>query len=303
MKREARLLWLLIALYAAARVTQAFPDRLPMIGIVAAHVLCPLVFFVVHGSRVYGWRGSLVFLSFCLLFGNVLENLGVATGFPFGHYHFTEVMGPKLFRVPILLGLAYVGMGYLSWVVGGLISGGGIVIRPLVAACAMVAWDLSQDPVWANLVHGWIWHDGGSYFGVPLSNFFGWYLTVYLIYQSFALYLARDSAPSPRVPAAYWRPAVLMYAVSAAGNLFVRPPAGVSVVTDAAGTQWSIHGILMASALVSIFIMGGFAVAAWLRIPATEAEPALPGCWSPIARRAPWSRPPKRAQSPWRPFP
>jgi len=42
-----------------------------------------------------------------------LSNLGVRTGFPFGHYSFTNLMGPKLFAVPILLGLAYVGMAYM----------------------------------------------------------------------------------------------------------------------------------------------------------------------------------------------
>jgi uncharacterized membrane protein len=47
----------------------------------------------------------------------------------------------------------------------------------------MVAWDLASDPVWATIVRAWVWRDGGVYFGVPLSNFFGWYLNVYILYQ------------------------------------------------------------------------------------------------------------------------
>jgi putative membrane protein len=46
----------------------------------------------------------------------------------------------------------------------------------------MVAWDLSMDPVWSTVMHSWIWLQGGAYFGVPVSNFLGWYLTVYVIY-------------------------------------------------------------------------------------------------------------------------
>jgi hypothetical protein len=36
----------------------------------------------------------------------------------------------------------------------------------------------------------WIWLNGGEYWGVPFTNFLGWFLTVYLIFQNFALYLS-----------------------------------------------------------------------------------------------------------------
>jgi hypothetical protein len=37
------------------------------------------------------------------------------------------------------------------------------------------------------------------------------------------------------------------------------------VVVDATGTAWNVSGILTASALVSIFIMGAFTLFAWMR--------------------------------------
>src|SRR5580700_3725266 len=162
------LLFALVLIYGAARVGQAFPDRIPMVAIVALHVLPALVFALVHGAVRYGVRGILIFTGLCLAIGNLTENLSILTGFPFGHYHFTDVMGPKIFQVPILLGLAYIGMGYCSWTVARVIlgdagqplAGSRLVTRPLVAAFIMVAWDFSQDPVWANFVHGWQWHDG-----------------------------------------------------------------------------------------------------------------------------------------------
>jgi putative membrane protein len=127
----------------------------------------------------------------------------------------------------------------------------------------MVAWDFAQDPTWANFVHGWQWHEGGAYFGVPLSNFAGWYLTVYLIYQSFSLAVRWKSGP---FPASFWRTAILFYAVSAAGNLLVPGPRGVTTVTDAAGTVWPVSGITATSTLVSVLAMGAFAVLAWVRL-------------------------------------
>ena len=268
-------LWALIVLYAVARVLQLFAGRIPMLAIVALHVFPPAVFALIHGSRAYGSRGIITFVAICLVVGNVFENLGVLTGVPFGRYYFTDVMGPKLLHVPILLGLAYVGMGYLSWTLGRLIlgnlrspiTGSRLVTLPLVAAFIMVAWDLSMDPIWSTVEHGWIWLNGGAYFGVPVVNFFGWYVTVYVIYQLFALYL-RDRATIPdRLPASYWRLAVLFYGISAVGNiLLVIPVAGPSLVTDASGAQWKLSDITGVCALVSIFIMGGFAVRAWGRL-------------------------------------
>ena len=91
--------------------------------IVVLHVLPPALFALLHGAIRYGIRGILAFVAVCLVVGNVSENLGIRTGFPFGHYYFTDLIGPSLLHVPILLGLAYVGMGYLCWTLGGLIVG------------------------------------------------------------------------------------------------------------------------------------------------------------------------------------
>ncbi|HME10752.1 MAG TPA: carotenoid biosynthesis protein [Bryobacteraceae bacterium] len=272
-------LWGLVLLYAAARISQAFPDKIPVLVIVALHVLPPLLFALFHGAVLYRPRGILTFTLLCIVVGNLFENLSIFTGFPFGHYHFTEVMGPKLFQAPVLLGLAYIGMGYASWILALVILGrsGGRVAQPLLASFIMVAWDLSMDPIWSNLVHAWSWHQGGAYFGVPLSNFLGWYLTIFMIYFSFAFYLRRRPANSSSPPPSnFWYPAVLLYAVSAAGNLAVVQPPGLSVVADATGTQWQVSGILGASALVSIFVMGGFALLGWVRLFRQDFPAASP---------------------------
>ena len=244
-----------------------------MVVVVAMHVLPALAFALVHGAVMYRLRGILIFVLSSVVVGNVFETLGVLTGFPFGRYRFTGVMGPKILAVPILLGLAYIGMGYVSWTVARIILGdpagpltaSRVLTRPLAAAFVMVAWDLSMDAIWSNLVGAWTWRDGGAYFGVPVSNFLGWYLTVYLIYQLFALYLRRRPGVPAPVGATLWRTAVLFYGVSALGNLLVAVPRHPTV-TDAAGVAWPVSGILATSALVSIFAMGAFALLAWVRL-------------------------------------
>ena len=267
--------WLLaiLALYALARIIEVLTGS-PQTGIVALEIFAALGFALIDGAHRYGWRGILVFSAICAVIGNAVENLGVATGFPFGRYEFLPLMGPRLFHVPVLLGLAYIGMAYVSWMLARLIMGNtrprGIAL-PVLASGIMVTWDWAQDPVWATLLHAWRWRDGGPWFGVPLSNYFGWYLTIFLIYAGFSIYLRRWPRPARLEVPANWPP-VVFYALCAAGNalqVFTHLPEQTAV--DPSGKSWRVADILAASALVSIFVMGGFVLAAARRL-ATRSD-------------------------------
>ena len=273
-KNEQRrfLLLSLLSLFLVARILQLFAGRVPNLLIVTLHVMPPALFALEHGARIYRSRGILIFATLSLAVGTLFEGMSLRTGFPFGYYRFTDLMGPKLFDLPILLALAYVGMGYLSWVLAVVIldcqneplSGGKIVLLPLAASFVMTAWDFSMDAVWADIDHAWVWRDGGSYYGVPASNFFGWFLTGYIFYQLFALYLR--NRVTIRSPTSHWRLAILFYAACAAGNLLVVAPLSLgSVFVDAAGKHWAIPGILWASRLVSILVMMPLSLIAWVK--------------------------------------
>ena len=273
-------LWTMVALYAVGRVVQQYPGTIPVLLIVALQVVPPALFAWVHASVVYGFRGMLAFTAFCLGAGGLCESLSPRTGFPFGHYFFTSLMGPKVLDVPILLVLAYLGIGYCSWVLAVLIlghrdraiTGAQIVATPLLASLIMVAWDISMDSIWATLDKAWIWRDGGSYFGVPISNFAGWYFTAFLFYQAFALYL-RATPATMRAPSRLWRTPVLIYGICALGNLLVfRKGLFAPTGTDATGKVWNTPDILMASVLVSLLVMTPFAALAWFRSRDTQVS-------------------------------
>jgi putative membrane protein len=278
-RRTRCLLLVLLLLYAAGRVLQLYAGKVPDLLIVVLQVLPPAIFAGVHGSRIYRVRGIFIFVALCLAVGSFFELLSLRKSFPFGHYEFTDLMGPKLLGLPILLALAYVGMGYLAWVVAlsGLrlhdrsLSGRDLFLAPLVASFAMVAWDLSMDPVWAYIDRAWVWRDGGAYFGVPVSNFLGWFLTVYSFYQLFALYLKKRTTVS--VQRGYWRVAILFYAVSAAGNVLMGIPASTpATVVDASGRHWMVSDIVAVCVLISIFLMMPFAAAAWAGVPEKDND-------------------------------
>ena len=283
-RRTSRALLLTLALYAFSRIIEVVPISSPSTPIVALEILSALAFAVIHGARHYRLRGILVFAGLCLLIGNTIENIGVIAGFPYGRYEFLPLMGPQLMHVPILLGLAYIGMAYCSWTLARLILGATrpalrasqLITVPLLASFIMTAWDFAQDPVWSTLLHAWRWRDGGTWFGVPLTNYAGWLLTVFLIYFAFALYLRGRSATLPLPADPHWRAAVLLYALCALGNaLQLLRPQPVDVIADSTGKLWHTGSILRASALVSIFIMGAFAVLASInlrRSPNTESS-------------------------------
>jgi putative membrane protein len=270
-------LWALLAFFAAANVLPVFPHAWPPVLYAAAQIVPAMLFAFLHSARVYGLRGSLTFAAISLVVGYVMEAIGVRTGFPFGHYYFTEGMGPKLFSVPILMGPAYLGMGYVSWAVArGILNpddredspaGARLVMLPLAASFVMVAWDLCFDPALSTFGRYWVWTQGGAYFGVPVSNFLGWLLTNYLIYQLFALHLRRSSTPGRDLKPAAARLAVIFYAVCAAGCVLRAASTPVpAAVADATGTIWRVADINNVCAMTAIFVMGSFAVLAATRL-------------------------------------
>jgi len=86
---------LLFALYTLG--TGLFPGTVPggIDGLALTAFL--VVFALVHGAERYGWRGILVFVVICLLVSNASENLSILTGFPFGRYYYTGVLGHTSF--------------------------------------------------------------------------------------------------------------------------------------------------------------------------------------------------------------
>jgi putative membrane protein len=194
----------------------------------------------------------------------LFENLSILTGFPFGHYHYSDNLGPKLFLVPLLIAPAYFGAGYLAWtlahvllgIFGNRLQGKDIVTVPVLAAIIMVMWDMALDPIAATIQRSWIWHDGGSYFGVPFSNYMGWLLCVYTIFQLFALYLSlQRTSPGQLNPTdrAYWHQAATTFAILGL-SLAINALTGYdSVVFDQAGQQWHAMQIYDSMALVTIF--------------------------------------------------
>ena len=265
-ERARQILWLLVALFAIVTVAGVF---YPGLFTTVVHLTLMVAFALLHAPLPYGFKGALAFAGICLVVSNIFENVGVATGFPFGPYHYTDALGPKLAYVPLLIGPAYLGVGYMAWVIGTILVGDvkraasalSTFAAPFIAAFVMVLWDLSLDPAASTVAKWWIWRDGGGFFGVPLQNFLGWYLTVFVFMQLFALYLrARGPEREIEQPKSYFVQAIAMYALVALHFVFDYLARDSETVSDATGAAWRTGDIMETAAITSLLTMM-FAVA------------------------------------------
>ena len=257
-------LWVLVVVYGAMTVANTLSLYSVPIPVV---LLVTVLFALIHGALRYGWSGIVTFIVISLVVSNILENTSILTGFPFGHYYYTDLLGPKLFLVPLMIGPAYVATGYLAWVLANVLIGDlsratsafTTFAVPFVGAFLMVMWDLCFDPTFSTVRHFWIWQQGGGYFGVPLTNYLGWFFTVYIFLQLFALvvrFRKPGSEPIRTLPRAYYAQAIVMYALMGLSFVLSYLAFGNnSTVTDAAGVVWQTRSIAEAGATVSIYTM------------------------------------------------
>ena len=181
-----------------------------------------MLFVCTHGWYRYGLYSMVLFFCITLVVTWSLESLSIVTGFPFGQFVYSDKLGEKIGHVPIMIFPAYFFNGYLAWTTSQLIwgkQGTGITkkqlfLLPPTSALLMVAWNASFDPIMSTLQGYWTWQNGGAYFGVPLSNFAGWFVTVNLFFQIFAYVLYRFSADSQiAVGRYYWSLIPVMYGI------------------------------------------------------------------------------------------
>jgi bisanhydrobacterioruberin hydratase len=125
--------------------------------------------------RYLGPRKATLSLLALSLFAYAIEYLGVATGFPYGRFYYSDALGPTVAGlVPFLLPLSYaplvVGAVAAAW------GGGSRLLHVAYAALLLVWMDAVLDPG-ATSLGFWVWPGGGAYYGVPPSNFAGWLLS------------------------------------------------------------------------------------------------------------------------------
>lgn len=122
-------------------------------------------------------KKSFMVILLLIIFGISIENIGVIYGVPFGSYVYSDYLGIKLLHTPIAIGFAWVMLTILA---SSFIKNNISLKNLFLGAFILTSFDLIIDPVSVNVMGAWEWESSGIYYGIPLSNFIGWFLTSFL---------------------------------------------------------------------------------------------------------------------------
>ena len=149
-----------------------------------AHVLLGFVVLAfalwVHG----GLRWIPAFVAVYLI-SLASELAGTTVGLPFGPYRYSDGLGIKWFsHVPVLIPLSWFFMAVPSYLLARRAlpqvqreGVRGAFLGILGGSLVLLAWDLALDPAMSGVTKYWVWGSEGPYYGMPLLNLFGWYVT------------------------------------------------------------------------------------------------------------------------------
>src|SRR5688572_10821118 len=151
------------------------------------YVFVFVVLFLLASAWDLGWRRTLLFAGWVWPVAWAAEFSSTRTGIPFGMYHYIEdTRDVELFvaNVPLMDSLSFTFLAYASFCLARLVwwrRAPSTAAVMLLSGFLMMLLDVVIDPL---AVRGDRWFlgrifyypEGGPYFGVPLSNFFGWFL-------------------------------------------------------------------------------------------------------------------------------
>ncbi len=152
-----------------------------------------VIIAILARGRHFGWIAGFVAV-YVLSLGS--ELLGTTTGFPFGDYEYSTLLGAQWFNhVPYLIPLSWFTMALPSFVLVERTLEGKvhIVARWAIAAALLTSWDLLLDPAMSFLVPYWLWGQAGSFYGMPWINLAGWFVTGFVLSAALSLFRSREA--------------------------------------------------------------------------------------------------------------
>jgi len=213
---------LLIVMMAVSLSVFLGPPLPVAILLLILYVVTFFTFSFTHGIRTLGAKGVSVFFGITAVVTYLMEWLGTHFGWPFGHYYYTNRLGPLLMEVPVVIPIQWFNMLYVCYIMVNIILAGGnrvegqrepggteelrlsdplprIVATSIAVGLLMVSWDFINDPYMVG-VGTWVWTDPTEFFGlafqgIPLSNFIGWVFTSAVTVVLFELYRHRHRLP------------------------------------------------------------------------------------------------------------
>jgi uncharacterized membrane protein len=196
---------------------------------------------VIHAIYMLGWYRAIVFFLVSAILSFVAETFSIATCLA-TCYTYTDVLGPKLGLVPIVIPVSWFIMIYAGYVVVNLITEGfpistrgrnlWIIGLSITTSLVMTAWDLTLDPYMVNKEQAWLWQDGGAYFGIPFANYVSWVETTFIIVIIYRLWEREIPLHTMgKITPTFAAIPVMIYALMGLPDMFVGFPEATKVIS------------------------------------------------------------------------
>ncbi len=151
-----------------------------------------IVLYFVHSFFHMGVKKASVYFVIAAVISYFFELGSVLSGI-WGRYEYTGTLGPSLGPIPVFIPFLWASLGYFCIIAAG---------RVAVSAVLMMLLDVSFDPRFATYL--WHWTPPGIYFGVPLQNFLGWFVTSAVLFGAYRYASGGLPAPSLRALLFYY---------------------------------------------------------------------------------------------------
>src|SRR4051812_12976794 len=113
-----RAVWLLLAALVLTQIGYPLVHGPTRAALVVLTVLLGAAASALHAVATRGLRAAVALVAVAVgAYG--IEVLGVHSGVPFGDYRYGTALGPALWGVPIVIGLAWAWMAWPAWLVAG----------------------------------------------------------------------------------------------------------------------------------------------------------------------------------------
>ncbi|MFL2983342.1 MAG: carotenoid biosynthesis protein [Candidatus Neomarinimicrobiota bacterium] len=160
-------------------------------------ILLGFICLVFHGSLLWGWYNIILYVSIASGIGFFMEIIGSRTGLVFGgKYKFesSKFQGPIYAGIPLLIPLSWAGLIYMSLNYCMFITGYDFFDKPMLlfflSSFLLTVFDVILDPIAVDEGR-WKWDEPGSFYNVPIYNFFGWFFTIFIILWLFKFLIFR----------------------------------------------------------------------------------------------------------------
>ena len=164
---------LIVALHVVGIIGLSLPEYQDLfLTLTPVQLLSSLIIILIFHK---GWTDAFpIFASAAFWIGFGSEIIGIHTGYLYGDYVYGPTLGPKLWEVPIIIGVNWFILSYLTGSLFRKVSND--YYAAFLSALAMTSLDYIIEPV-AVALDFWAW----KFDVIPPSNYLGWLGVSFLI--------------------------------------------------------------------------------------------------------------------------